>query len=44
MNRRQFQDGDEMGFELNEASTGKHSNSAMAAVSNKLLKVMFIFI
>uniref|UniRef100_A0A8R1U2V8 MFS domain-containing protein n=1 Tax=Onchocerca volvulus TaxID=6282 RepID=A0A8R1U2V8_ONCVO len=40
MDRRQVRDGDEMGYELDEASAGKQSNVAMAAVSNKLLKAV----
>ncbi|VDO24350.1 unnamed protein product [Onchocerca flexuosa] len=40
MDRRKVQDGDEMGYELDEASASKQPNAAMAAVSNKLLKAV----
>lgn len=39
MNRRQFQNEDEIGYELDEASASKLPNIAMAAASNRLLKV-----
>uniref|UniRef100_A0A0R3RPA0 MFS domain-containing protein n=1 Tax=Elaeophora elaphi TaxID=1147741 RepID=A0A0R3RPA0_9BILA len=38
MDRRQCQNKDEMGYELDEASASKQPNTAMAAVSNKLLE------
>ncbi|VDK72823.1 unnamed protein product [Litomosoides sigmodontis] len=38
MNRRQFQNGNETGYELNEVSTSKQPSVSMAAASNKLLE------